>query len=198
MLLTSEEVRDSFHYLYPAELPELKRLVAGLPPQPVIVNIGSGAGTSGLAFVEARPDCVLYTIDVQDESSPFGCLEAERDVFKRAGQDWRLNSQWFQICGDSAAVGRSWSGYDVDMVFIDGDHTFAGCAGDIRAWLPRIVEGGLMVVHDYRKGKLLPDPDGPHPMAWPGVDLAVDMLLTPHYGRVLYVNSLIAFRIAGV
>lgn len=211
MRLTSEELRDSFKYLFPDELPALKELVTWLPNQnPLVINIGAGAGTSGLAIMEARPDSHLITIDITDASSPFGCLEAERDVFRRAGYLHTLYTRWIQIHHDSSKVGREWVllGNDPldrtnpftknpDMVFVDGEHSYEGCKADIEAWLPLIKPGGIIAVHDYGKAAIPPNPNGPHPVAWPGVDQAVDELLlyNPELFLCMRVDSLIAFRI---
>lgn len=45
-----------------------------------------------------------------------------------------------------------------DFVFIDADHTYNGCAGDIEAYLPLMKRGGTMAGHDFH---------------WPGVAQAV-------------------------
>lgn len=204
-MLTSEEVQRSFHYLYPQELPALKLLVAQLPPNPLVVNIGAGAGTSGLAILESRPDVILVTIDIQDASSPFGCLEGERDVIGRAGLGHLRRERWFQIHGDSKIVGKEWGNFifkdnpdfsrgTVAMVFIDGDHSYEGCKGDIEAWVPHLVPGGILAVHDFLKGDLQPDPNGPHPKPWPGVDSAVHELLIPNFEMIMHIASLVAFR----
>jgi predicted O-methyltransferase YrrM len=193
MALKASEVRAAFKYLFPAELPALQRLVNMLPDHPVVVNIGAGAGTSGLAILETRPDVTLYTIDVQDESSPFGCLEGERDVVRRAGLGARWDHTWFQIQGDSKQVAASWHVVPVDLVFVDGDHSYEGCVGDIEGWMPRIRQGGIIAIHDYRKAEIPETPDGPHPMPWPGVDRAVADLLLGRYEIAVHVDSLIAF-----
>jgi hypothetical protein len=52
-----------------------------------------------------------------------------------------------------------------------------------------------MAIHDYRKGDLQFNADGPHPMPWPGVDKAVDELLVPYFPIVLWLESLIVFQI---
>lgn len=209
MNLTSEQVRSSFKYLYPDELPFLKRLVQSLPDHPVVVNIGAGAGTSGLAILESRKDVTLITVDVTDLSSPFGCLEAERDVVSRAGLGASWGMSWFQYHGPSADFLQSASklaylntrpvGFEmwarVDMVFVDGDHSEEGCASDIVFSVPLIKEGGILAVHDYDKGMLPPHPDGPHPKEWEGVNRAVGDLLLGEYELIGRVDSLIAFRI---
>lgn len=209
---TAESLQAAFKYLFPAEVPALKELAQSLPPNPVVINIGAGAGTSGLIFMESRPDLFLYTIDIQKDNSPFGCLYAEEQVLREAGF-WGKRNQ--QIHGDSKWAGRDWlkplavfyneetgsvdhglGKKPVDCVLIDGDHSYEGCAGDIQAWLPNIKPGGIIAVHDYKKHLLTYNEETcPHPRPWPGVDRAVDELLLGKYPVVLHVESLIAFRV---
>lgn len=209
--MTSEELRDAFHYLYRAELPALKQLARSLPDNPFVVNIGAGAGTSGLAFLESRPDLHLFTIDIENGDSPLGSLYSEREVFKAAGLGEAWLTRWYQLCLDSKEAGRQWlqvrpkvpwfDGHlefqlvPIDMVFIDGDHSYEGCKGDIDAWLPNLKPGGILAIHDYNKQLLAVTPDGPHPRAWEGVNQAVDELLAKGWQALLYVDSLIAFRV---
>jgi predicted O-methyltransferase YrrM len=191
----SESLRRAFRYFYPNELPLLKALPYMVKHSPVVVvNIGSGAGTSGLAFLETRQDLILHTVDIQDANSPFGCLYAERDIVRAAGLGRLENVRWFQHHMDSKALAKQWT-EPVDCVFIDGDHEYEGATGDILGWLPHIREGGYIAVHDYRKGDILPVEDGPHPMVWDGVDKAVDELLRPNYDCIAHVESLIVFKV---
>lgn len=212
--LTSEDVRDAFRYLFEAELPALKELVKMLPSNPLVINIGSGSGTSGLAILESRPDVVLITIDITDLSSPFGCLEAERDVVKRAGLSHKAGSSWRQILGDSIDIGLMWSDIitqhevrsdlppdqhgrfyrHADMVFVDGDHSYEHAKEDIEIWLTNLRDGGIIAVHDYLKADIPPQDNGPHPKNWPGVDRAVAETLVGKHDLILHVDSLIAFK----
>lgn len=201
-MITAEQLQDDFRYLFPDEVACLKRLTQSLPPNPVVVNIGAGAGTSGLAFMESRPDILLYTIDIQDASSPFGCLAAERDVFKRAGFISRPGFSWCQLCGDSKFFASDWHMHKYpppSLVFIDGDHEYFACKGDIVGWLPRIKPGGILAVHDFEKEKAYSRANLPahipHPMPWVGVDRAVRNYLCGKYEIVEHVDTLIAFRI---
>ncbi len=50
---------------------------------------------------------------------------------------------------------------ELDMVFIDGDHSYEGARADIGAWTPIIKPGGILAGHDYYT-------------RWPGVVRAVD------------------------
>lgn len=177
----ARNVRDAFGFLTPGEFDLLEGLTKELPEYPVVVNFGAGAGTSGLLFIESRPDLILYTIDIQDASSPHGSLEGERNAFRDAGLLHLLNHRWYQIHGDSRKVGIDWQHKDkdnpmVDLVFVDGDHSYAGCAGDIRAWMPNLRPGGIMVIHDFDKAANDPTEFG-RKHAYPGVDKAVRELL---------------------
>lgn len=198
----AENVRKSFKYLFPDELPALQKLAQSLPPNPVVVNIGAGSGTSGLAFIESRPDLFLWTIDVENNDSPFGSLFSERSVFAEAGLAHLKDTRWFQIHSDSKNVGSALGSERVDLVFIDGDHSYRGAWGDIFIWKAKLKPGGILAVHDYQKERLFHEGDTtdflndrPHPMPWPGVNQAVDELLVGKYEQVLFVDSLIAFRI---
>lgn len=195
MTHTAETLQQAFRYLFPDEVPELKRLVRNLKKEPTVVNIGAGSGTSTLAMLEARPEVVVVSIDIQQEDSPLGSLAGELSVIAKAGLADRLT----QVHDDSKSVGRGWPTDAVDLVFIDGDHSFEGCAGDIICWLRNLKPGGVMVVHDYHKVYLYSNgatrDDAPAPRPWPGVDAAVDLLLRPNFPLVSQVDSLIAFRV---
>lgn len=198
-MATSEAVRRAYKYLFPAELPFLKSLPAMIDHSPcVVINIGAGSGTSGLAFLESRLDLILHTIDITAEDSPFGCLYAERQVCIEAG--YYLGERWFQYHNDSKHIAAAVWEEPVDLVFIDGDHEYEGCAGDILGWLPHIRRGGIMAVHDYQKDRIPTGAngyhaDGPHPVPFPDLDRAVDDLLVGRYDIIGHVDSLIAFRI---
>ncbi len=61
----------------------------------------------------------------------------------------------------SHEVAAGWSG-EVDLVFIDGDHSEAGCDRDWLCWSPFVRCGGHVVLHDARAdragGRGLPGP----------------------------------------
>jgi len=37
----------------------------------------------------------------------------------------------------------------LDFVFIDADHSYEGALADIRAWVPKVREGGIVCGHDF-------------------------------------------------
>jgi len=38
----------------------------------------------------------------------------------------------------------------LDLIYIDADHSYAGCRADINAWWPKLKQGGYMAFHDYQ------------------------------------------------
>lgn len=198
MIHNSESLRDAFKYFFPRELPLLKTIPYLVSNSPcVVINIGAGAGTSGLAFIETRQDLILHTVDVTNVDSPLGSLYSERVVFEQAGYAPLMGDRWFQHHNDSKRLAQHWQG-PVDIVFIDGDHSYEGCKGDILGWLPHISNnkgGGFMVIHDYLKEGVPFDPNGPHPKPWPGVTQAVNEFLVPKYEEFARQDSLIVFKI---
>jgi len=49
-------------------------------------------------------------------------------------------------------AGRVLQDHSVDLVFVDGDHSYAGAKRDIDAWLSKVRPGGIMSGHDFRFG----------------------------------------------
>jgi predicted O-methyltransferase YrrM len=134
-----------------------------------VVEIGVYEGASALTLCAAMaPGAELHLID------PFG---AHADALPA---DWGA-SEWATRRGGARALRRRgserprvwwhvalshevaarWPG-PVDLVFIDGDHSEAGCALDWSLWAPLVAPGGHVVFHDARAdrpgGRGLPGP----------------------------------------
>jgi len=163
----SEELTRAFWFATLPEIYTLRVLAWSLPSNPVIVNIGAGAGTSSLAFSESRPDAKIFTVDIC-EGGPFGGLENERNAFNGTN----LTVRPIQILGDSKEIGRVWQEKNLhpktqpamylDLCYIDGDHSYKGCLGDLLAWKDCVKPGGLLVFHDYTRKE------------WPDVKKVID------------------------
>lgn len=146
---TPYSLSDWIFYMSRPEVDALHELAMTLPADPVAINIGAGIGTSALTLLASRPDLQLYTIDINPEAGVYGGLGSEAGVLKAAG--FYDPARYTALLGDSKAVGRDWAHGPVHLVFVDGDHTREGAEGDVRAWWPHLVVGGVMAVHDYRK-----------------------------------------------
>jgi len=58
--------------------------------------------------------------------------------------------------GDSAKMAASVADGSLDLVFIDADHSEAGCRRDIEAWAPKLRDGGILCGHDIDQDEQFP------------------------------------------
>lgn len=184
--MNSEELAISFGYMTVNEVRALKQVVSSfIKTHPVIVNIGAGSGTSGLAIAEANNDAIRYTVDSSCESSPLGGLGNEYNAFIGTGLTIPE-----QICGDSRTIGKLWNKKfygatllesPIDMIFIDDGHSYEDVYGDIISWTPNIIKGGVVAFHDYGAEY------------WPDVKDVVDQIFTNN-PVIIHIDTLIAFR----
>jgi predicted O-methyltransferase YrrM len=123
------------------------------------VEIGVYEGASAEVLLEALPrGAELHLIDPfgrHADALPAGwgasewatrrALERRRARLGEAAP--RLH---WHPCTSHEAVGRLTG--EVDLVFIDGDHSEAGCERDWLDWSARVAAGGAVVFHDAREG----------------------------------------------
>ncbi len=125
-----------------------------------VVEIGVYEGASALALCDALcPGAELHLIDPfgrHPDALPggWGATEwATRRVLARAmrrGGGRAPTVSWHVAL--SHEVAERWAG-EVDVVFIDGDHSEAGCELDWSSWNPFVAVGGCVVFHDARAGQ---------------------------------------------
>lgn len=134
-------------YLTPDEGLCLYWLAQQVPPGCIAVEIGSFKGksssyiASGLV-VGARLACV----DVwENRAMPY---DPPEDVLPEFQRNIAPYSDKIDIHrGLSADIAQKWPAL-IDLLFIDGDHSYEGCLGDLDAWLPHVRSGGWVAFHD--------------------------------------------------
>lgn len=139
----------------------------------VAVEVGVYEGSSALVLCAALPpDATLHLIDPFTANPTLlpgwrATEGATRRVVERARRRRggpRL--QWHIALSEQVAA--DWS-EPVDLVFVDGDHSEAGCRLDWELWSPSVAPGGVVAFHDARDG------GGPEP-GLPGPTAVVDSL----------------------
>lgn len=186
MYESAYDIAEAFGYLTRDEVTGLKELAKMLPENPVVVNIGAGTGTSAVAMMEERTDLHMITIDIS-EGGPLGGLENERNAIENH-ESLDTDGRYEQVLADSKEYAKDYAG-EIDMVYIDGDHGYEGCKGDVEGWLPHIKDGGIIALDDYEFSKY------DQAKQWPAVKMVVDELLKPNFEEILHMDSLIAFRV---
>lgn len=134
-----------------------------------VVEIGVYEGSSALALCDTLgPDAELHLVDpfgAHPDALPsgWGATEwATRRVVARALRGCGIDApsvHWHIALSHDLAA--RWEG-DTDLVFIDGDHSEAGCELDWSCWHQFVPVGGRVVFHDARVdqpgGRGLPGP----------------------------------------
>jgi predicted O-methyltransferase YrrM len=132
--------------------------LAATPVAGATIEIGSfkGKSTVGLATIVKRFGLGRVTAidphtspsitdpDLAGEASSFG-------TFQKTVRDAGLEAQVDARRAFSGDVGRTWV-EPVSFLWIDGDHTYEGVALDFEAWLPRLMDGGIIAFHDTLNG----------------------------------------------
>jgi predicted O-methyltransferase YrrM len=133
-----------------------------------VVEIGVYEGASALTLLGALDRAAeLHLIDpfgAHPDALPGGWGASEwatRRVLVRAQRGGAGAPRVCWHVARSAEVAAGWS-QEVDLVFIDGDHSEAGCELDWLSWQPFVSFGGHVVFHDARAdregGRGLPGP----------------------------------------
>jgi predicted O-methyltransferase YrrM len=121
-----------------------------------IVEIGCWKGRSTKALLEASEGFV-YAIDHFKGTSKEGdawsvFLADEQDIKKEFIENvGHYPNLRLHEMSSTDAVGF-FEDESLDMVFIDGDHTYKGVMDDINNYLPKVKKGGIICGHDYVKG----------------------------------------------
>jgi protein-L-isoaspartate O-methyltransferase len=128
-------------YCSPWEGAFLEGLAANCPEPARVVEIGTGKGSSlvrimyGLALHE---DARVWSIDLLEQEETREALEAAQVP------NWRYD----MLVGDSAEMGQAeWE--PLDLVFVDGSHSYEGVKADVEAWASHLKTDGVMAFHDY-------------------------------------------------
>lgn len=113
------------------------------------LEIGVQFGKSSASAVSQSPEGVkFYFCDILDQprlKPPFENLLSRSEFFSVMG----LNDVGEYILGDSKEVAKTWNKGELDMIFIDGDHSYEGVKSDILSWTPFLKHGGFILFHDY-------------------------------------------------
>lgn len=135
----------------PGEQNLLLRLAQEVPLKGVIVEIGAEYGMSASLFCYGAHQTIeIVSIDL----FPGDLMNDHRKNLLEAGYGPLTPNRFVrseQVQGDSGKLGLTWpqTGYgEIDLLFIDGDHSYRGCKADIEAWTPHVKVGGRAAFHD--------------------------------------------------
>jgi predicted O-methyltransferase YrrM len=153
MLAETAKYCDGF--LFPFQVAEefvrLLEDVRKLNPQTVL-EIGTHRGGTLYFWARlARPDAILVSIDLPGGKFGGGYSPFRAPIYRRFAQErqklhlLRANSHAGSTLEEAK---RLLAGQPIDLLFIDGDHTYEGVKKDWEMYSPLVRSGGLIVFHD--------------------------------------------------
>lgn len=130
-----------------------------LPENGVIVEVGSFLGLSAITMANGliaskNYGALIYCIDKWEVwpellEMNIGILDASLyDTFLANVRNSRVGSYIHPIKKPSVEAAREFRPNSVDLLFIDGDHSFEGTYADLGAWYPKLKPGGRLFGHD--------------------------------------------------
>lgn len=111
---------------------------------PLIVEIGSENGMSASLFRTFAPDATLVCVEIDRDANFLHNLKAV-DLYDEHVIPVFANSTkvtWPEIAKDKKLSG------EIDLLFIDGDHSFEGALADLRNFAPYVAKDGWLILHD--------------------------------------------------
>ena len=143
-------------YLYPHEAVFLLNLAKDIPVDGAIVEIGSYRGRSTLCLARGasiRGGRRVISVDPH----VYGTARELRENLERFGA-----AAWVEVMQlPSTEAATRWTGR-ASAIFVDGDHSERAARADVDAWLPHLVPGGIMALHDATE---VGDFEGPRKVA---------------------------------
>ena len=129
---------------------ELWKLASCIPPESVLVEIGTGAGrtTAILADAVAGKGSIVYTVDNYSCVEKYGEYGWDAEVAKKNLLKLDLHGHTRFLIGESAEVAKAFV-LEIDFLFIDGPHSYKGVCIDMDSWCPKVRKGGIISGHDF-------------------------------------------------
>ena len=103
------------------------------------MEIGVACGPIGRFLLTRFPELVYDGVDptIVDE-----VYHQYRDLMDRATLHRNLSEEVIDLFGDQT----------IDLVFVDGPHTYKNVRQDMEMWGPKVRRGGILSGHDFTSG----------------------------------------------
>jgi len=105
-----------------------------------VVEIGTCAGKSTIALAHAQKEKngrKIVTIDIVEHA------DLKNNLSKANVEDYVT-----RLINKSKLVASNWS-EPVELLWIDGGHSYPAVETDIKSWAALVIPGGIMAFHDY-------------------------------------------------
>ena len=136
--LAHPDETDYMRMAIDGKMETLYKLSRKVPYGGTIVEIDSLYGSTAILMALAsKPSVKIYCIE----------LKVLPELTKHI-KEYGVSSKITIHAGKSCDIGRLWE-IPIDLLFIDGDHSYNGVINDNKTWIPYVKKEGIIVWHDY-------------------------------------------------
>lgn len=177
-------IQSIFGYIDPIQCEALFGLSASLPDGATILEIGAfkGKSTACLSIPCIGTKKKVYSIDPFQKQPT---SEYSGDIWNYSLDDWHNNMSIIgttdivnPIIGLSEDIAPNWN-KPINMLFIDGAHTYDGALADVNNYFKWLIPGGIIAMHDVMEGS-----------PWQGVLKVWNENVLPHITNIISFDSL--------
>ena len=122
-----------------------------LPDGATMVEVGVWKGQSVIHLAQRMQDmgkrCMIHAIDTfqgDDDTGRESTLVQFTENIERAG----VGGIVYPMADESILAATRFEAGELDVVFIDGAHDYDSVLADLKAWAPKVKEGGIIAGHD--------------------------------------------------
>ena len=137
------------------EIAGLMRILATEPPARVLEIGTASGGTLFLLTRVATPDALLISVDLRRGQFGGGYPRWRGPLyrsFSREAQRIELVRSDSHSADSGRRIRRLLDGEPLDLLFVDGDHTYEGVKQDVADYGPLVRPGGIIALHDIVPG----------------------------------------------
>lgn len=134
-----------------------EQLISTMPKGSVVAELGVWKGEFARFIWDETQPKEMHLIDCWAPQDELGKIE------KLVASSSEQHEAWYQEArgrfegvegvifhrGMTADMVERFPDGHFDWIYVDGDHTYEGCAADLRMYLPKVKEGGFIVCDDY-------------------------------------------------
>jgi hypothetical protein len=127
------------------DLENISKYVSALPAGANYLEIGVAYGKSmATACISILEGVNLFGIDLLDwHDKREGTVDQIQAMYG-------TNHPYTFIQGNSQEIAKTWLP-KLNVLFIDGDHTYEGVMKDFASWFPHVAPGGMILFDDYNE-----------------------------------------------
>jgi hypothetical protein len=124
-------------------------------------EIGIWKGRLSEKLLKCRSELILYMVDRWSPPNPDDSYASSgSEISQKSQKDFdQARAEALQLTAfasyrrivlqTESKIAASMITEELDFVFIDGDHSYAGVMADLQAWWPKVKRGGWIGGHDY-------------------------------------------------